>query len=93
MKLRKITEPRKVKEIEIEQKPLSHLDLIKAGNFKLKKVDQKERPPIKQLPEEEEDPNSLSAAELMRKLAINRAAAHESSDEEEEEESSSSESW
>ena len=73
----------------------SHLDLIKTGKLKLKKVDQTEKPPSSLPVEENEDPNSLSIGKLLQKAAAIREANAESAGESagESDESPSSESW
>ena len=70
---------------------VSHIDLIKAGGFKLRPVNRQEKPkaPVKQ---EERDPNSLSIGELLEKVASIRQDT-QASDYEEEEDSKSSEDW
>lgn len=70
---------------------MSHLDLIKSGQFKLRKVEpiKKQEPP----PPKEIDPSGLSMQELLQRMAVIRAATkpEEDSDsgEEEDEETSS----
>ena len=93
MKLRKITEPRKTPEIKQEKAPLTHLDLIKAGNFKLKKVVTNEKRPAKVENIEKKDPNSYTAEELAVIMMQRREQLKSSSSDEEEEEESSSEDW
>ena len=69
----------------------SHLDLIKQGNFKLKKV-QERAPEVEK--KEEVDPNKLSTAELLQYMASIRATVKsDDSDDDEEDEDESSESW
>ena len=69
----------------------THLDLIKAGSFKLRPVNRQEKP--KEAPKQEnKDPNSLSIGELLEKVASIRADTQES-DYDEEEDSKSSEDW
>jgi hypothetical protein len=82
------------KKVTIAPPPSSgatHLDLIKQGNFKLKKVT--ERAPETEKPVEEIDPSKLSTAELLQYMASIRAAVKDDEDEEEDEEESESESW
>lgn len=90
VKLKKVEEKK-----EAPAAPLTHLDLIKRGGFKLKKVDNSKPlpPPVKKV--EETDPNSLSLAEILARAAsIRDAVAASDSDEEGEDESeTSSESW
>ncbi|EAX87145.1 hypothetical protein TVAG_078700 [Trichomonas vaginalis G3] len=68
---------------------MSHLDLIKQGNFKLKKAST-EKP--KEEPKKNVDPNALSVGELLQYMASIRADV-EASDDEEGEDESSSEDW
>ena len=70
----------------------SHLDLIKAGGFKLKKVDPNApKPEKKALPEKDAD--SLTVGELLEKMAQIRTNTQPESSDEESSSSSSSEDW
>lgn len=69
---------------------VSHLDLIKAGNFKLKKADPNAKP--KEEVKKAVDPNQLSTGELLQYMASIRAAVKESESEDEDNDESS-ESW
>jgi hypothetical protein len=93
--LRKISEPRTVKEIEVQPKEVTFLDLIKNKQYKLKKVTEQDRPPVKErILEDEVDESQLSPAELMRRLALINAAQKCSSDEDySDDETTSSEEW
>jgi hypothetical protein len=54
----------------------SHLDLIKAGGFQLKKVDRSQPlgPPPKPKFEKEEDPGALTLQDILQKAASIREA-------------------
>ena len=86
-----------LKKVTIAPKPAvqassqTHLDLIKQGNFKLKKVS--ERTPEVEKPKEAVDPSKLSTAELLQYMASIRAAVKDEDEDEEEESDESSESW
>ena len=70
----------------------SHLDLIKSGGFKLKKVIPAQPAPKPTL--NDVDPNSLSVGELLSRVAEIRNNVQDSDDDDEEdEESSSSSNW
>ena len=88
--MRKVT-PAETKKVEAA---VSHLDLIRAGGFKLKKVDNTQpKPPVKEKIENK-DPNTLTLAEILQKAAsIRESVAMSDSDDDSEEDSSSYESW
>ncbi|EAY20317.1 hypothetical protein TVAG_192930 [Trichomonas vaginalis G3] len=72
--------------------PLTHLDLIKAGNFKLRKISEDNRPPPKPIPKEKEiNQNELSLEELLVHEQRRREAFQDSEDDERTEEST--EDW
>lgn len=90
--LRKVTDDMKSKS-KTAPSTLTHLDLIKMGNFKLRKISETNRPPPKDFKQEKEvDPNSLSLEELVMRNFQRREGIKESSSSDSEADESS-ESW
>ena len=89
VKLNKQTTPRPA-----PAKQQTHLDLIKSGNFKLKKVDNNTPRPQINVPQEKDDTDSLSIQDLLQKAAqIRDAVKCSDSSDDDDEKSSDSESW
>ncbi|KAH0789543.1 WH2 motif family protein [Histomonas meleagridis] len=79
--------------ITTSKQTISHLDLIKAGNFGLKSVDKTEKRPAPIKKFDEVDPNTLSVQEILQQAAIIREAVACSDSSSENEESESSTTW